>query len=137
MVSVTMRHISGKKNILTDQLSCPVQILSTKWSPLPSVFDAICKVYGCPLIDLFAVRATAELPLHVSPVPDPMALKQVPFQHQHDKLNIYDFYPFTLLRQVLLRVLLLTNLSLIRVAPFWPKKRVVCRFSVSSGGRAP
>ena len=55
------------------------------------------------------------------PVPYPMAWKEDAFHHWWDDLSIY-ISPFTLLRQVLSRVLQSHNLSVILVALLWPQK---------------
>ena len=67
-------------------------------------------MYGYPHVDLFANKVNTKLPLYMSPVFYHMAWKQDAFQLQWDGLSIYIFSPFSLLRQVLLRVMLLTNL---------------------------
>ena len=77
--------------VLADQLSHPDQVLPTKWSLLPRVFDTICEVYSYPHIDLFATRANTKLPLYVSLIPDPMTWKQDAFQHLWDNLSVYAF----------------------------------------------
>ena len=121
-MNLMARFIPGKKNILADQLSRPDQVLPTEWSLLPRVFEAICEVFGRPHLDLFASRTIAKLLLYMSPVPNLVAWKHDAFQHPWDNLSAYTFPPFTLIRQVLLRVLLSTELSLILVAPYWPQK---------------
>ena len=73
-------------------------------------------------IGLFATRANTKLPLYVSPVPDSLAWKQDAFQHPWNDLNAYAFPLFTLLRQVLSRMMHLMNLSLFVVAPLLPQK---------------
>ena len=45
-VSITARYIL-RKNILTDQLSRPDQILPMKWPLLRRVFDNICREFSC------------------------------------------------------------------------------------------
>ena len=51
-----------------------------------------------------------------------MAWKQDASQHQWDNLSVYSFPLFSLHSQVLLKVLLSTNASMILVAPLWPQK---------------
>ena len=99
-------YILAKKNIIANQFSHLDQVLPTNWSLLPWLFNAVCREYGHPLINLLATRANAKVPLYVSPILDP-------FQNSLDDLNTYASLPFTLLRQILSRVLIL-------VAPFWP-----------------
>ena len=62
----SLRYILGKKNILANQLSSPDQVLLTKWSFLPRAFNAMCKEYRCPHIDIFNTRSNVELPCSVS-----------------------------------------------------------------------
>ena len=112
-------HPPKKKKVLADQVNLPDQILSTKWSP-PRMFNVICRVFGCHHVDLFATMANMKLPLYVSLVLAPRAWKEVAFQHPWDDPSAYTFFPCALLRKVLSRVMPLTNLSLVLVAPIWP-----------------
>ena len=75
-VRLSVRYILGRKNILVDQLYRPDQVLPTEWSLFPKVFEVICSVFGRPHLDLFATRANTNLPLYVSPVPDPLSWRQ-------------------------------------------------------------
>ena len=63
-IFLTARYIPGK-SVLTDQLSCPDEVLPAEWSLLPQVFEDICREFGCPLIDFFATRAIVKTPLNV------------------------------------------------------------------------
>ena len=106
IVSIKTRHILGKKNILGNQLSHPVQVLPTEWSLLPKLFKAICEVFGHPYLELFATRANGNRTLF----------------NVFRTISICSSPPFTLQRQVLLRLMLWTGLSMILVAPLWPRK---------------
>ena len=75
LMTLCVRYVRGKKNILAIQLSHPDQVLPAKWSVLPWVFGAICKVYGRPLVDLFAIRTNTKFPSYGSLVLDPMTWK--------------------------------------------------------------
>ena len=68
------RHIAGRLNVLVDILSRPSEMSGTEWSLHPSVFRALTREWGIPLLDLFATRWNQKLPLFVSPVPDPSAM---------------------------------------------------------------
>ena len=78
---------------------------------LPRVFSAFCKMFSHPHKDLFATIANTKQPLYVSLVLVPMAWKQDASQHPWDNLSAYVLSRFSLLRQVLTRVMLLTNLG--------------------------
>ena len=60
---------SRMKHVL---MTRPKEVLPTKWSLLPWVFDAVCKECRHPLIDLFAARTNTELTLYLFPVSDPV-----------------------------------------------------------------
>ena len=77
-------------------------------------------MFGRPHLSLFAAHANAKLPLYISPVLDPMAWKPDAFQHPWDHLSTYAFPLFALLRQVLSRVLLSAELSVLMVLS-WPQ----------------
>ena len=47
------RHIPRRMNVLVDILSCPTQVPGTEWSLHPSVFQAVIREWGIPLLDLF------------------------------------------------------------------------------------
>ena len=105
----TRRCISGKRNILAYQL--------TEWSLLPWVFNAICKDFGHPNVDLFAIRVNTKLPLYMSPFPDPTSWRKDAFKHKLDDLSVYAFFPFVLLRLVLSKLLISRNLTMILIIP--------------------
>ena len=54
-------HIPGWLNVLADKLSRLGQTIQTEWSFLPEVFQAICKRWHQPQIDLFATRFNNKL----------------------------------------------------------------------------
>ena len=94
---------------------------SQEWSLLPPVFSAIREVISHPLIDSLATRANTKLLLYVTPILNLLAWTQDAFHHPWDDLGAYTFPPFTLPRQVLLRVIFLAVLSLVLIAPLWPQ----------------
>ena len=69
IVSITVKYIPGKKNVLADQISHPDQILPPKWSRLPWVFDGICGEYGGHI----ATQANWNLPNYLLPILNQMA----------------------------------------------------------------
>ena len=120
MVSISVRCIPGK-NILVDQLSCPDKILPIEWSLPPQVFENICRKLSSPVVDLFATRMNSKLPIYVfrSRL---HGMEGNIFQHSWVYLSVHTFPLFTLLRQVLLRLMLSWKISMILVAPLWPQR---------------
>ena len=123
MMLLTARYIPGDKNTLMDQLSLLNLVHHTKWPLLPLVFSAICKEYSRPHIDLCVTRVNTKLPSYMSLIPELMVRKKDAFQHSWNDLNVYASLPFTLLRQVLSRVMPPWNLSKILVSPLCLQKK--------------
>ncbi|XP_067679993.1 uncharacterized protein [Haliotis asinina] len=72
-LSIHAVHIPGAKNVLADVLSRPDAPPSTEWQLNPRTFQSLCLQFGRPMLDLFATRLNCQLPIYVSPVPDPAA----------------------------------------------------------------
>ena len=110
--------------MLSNQLSSKIKFFPRKCSLLLQVFDAICKEYGYPLIDIsdtgiYSGSYSQERGcLPVSP----------------GDLFIHAFLPFTCLRQVLLRVMLSWNVNDPDSSTL-VSKTVVHRFTGFFGGR--
>ena len=72
LISIVVKHIPGKFNILADRLSRISKPITTEWSLKQSVANAIFQMTEFPNIDLFATRLNHKLPLYVSPIPTRM-----------------------------------------------------------------
>ena len=68
------RDLPGQSSVMIDLLSHWDQVLGTEWSLHPQVAEDLLHHWGSPLINLFATRLNAKLPLHCSLVPDPQVL---------------------------------------------------------------
>ena len=73
LITLKTRHVLGCLNVMADLLSRSNQVQSTEWSLHPQVFKQICKKWFTPHVDLFATHLNHQLPLYVSPIPDPRA----------------------------------------------------------------
>ena len=94
------KHLSGSLNVLADQGSRPDPI-STEWALDPETFSWLCSLNSTPQVDLFATRENHQLPLYVSPCPDPGAAEVNAFSIQWDRWDsIYLFPPVPLLHKV-------------------------------------
>ncbi|XP_068239792.1 uncharacterized protein [Palaemon carinicauda] len=92
-IKFTARFILGKKNVLADGLSRVGQVIGSEWTLYPRIAQSVILKWGSPVVDLFATRLNAQLPVFCSPVPDPSAAFEDAFQHPWDGLNVYTFPP--------------------------------------------
>ena len=97
--------------------SCRDRVVSS-----PQVARSLLRVWGNPLIDLFATSLNAKLPLYCSLVLDPQAVFEDAFRHPWDDLDVYAFPPFPLVSRVVTRVRESLRLAMTLVAPLWPEK---------------
>ena len=120
-VSLSVRHIPGRLNVLADALSRKDQILHTEWSLNPKVFQTITAMWGKPHIDLFATRWNHKIETFVSPVPDPMAMAVDALSLDWTGMFAYAFPPTVLVPKVLEKVAT-TRCQVVLVAPLrWRK----------------
>ena len=120
-IVLVARHIPGARNVLADQLSRG-RLVSTEWTLNVRVFRALVTLWGSPVVDLFAVRSNAQLPLFVSPIPDPSAMAVDALSMSWRAMWGYAFPPYALLPSVLRKVRQ-DQCQLILVAPLWPESR--------------
>ena len=120
-IRILARHISGRLNVVADQLSRKGQVIGTEWSLHPTVVQAMWTRWGTPHLDLFATRWNHKLPVFVSPVPDPLAFAVDALAIDWNGMWAYAFPPLPLIPQVL-RKIRDEQAEIILVAPWWPKK---------------
>ena len=120
-VTLSIRHIPGRLNVLADALSRGDQILHTEWSLNPQVFRDVTQVFSKPHVDLFATRWNHKLDVFVSPVPDPQAWAIDALSIDWTGMFAYAFPPTVLVPKVLEKVSR-TNCELLLIAPLrWRK----------------
>ena len=121
-IHLDARYLPGQANVLADLLSCRGQVVGTEWSLHPQVARSLLRVWGNPLIDLFATSLNAKLPLYCSLVPDPQAVFKDAFRHPWDDLDLYSFPPFPLVGRVIARDRESSRVAMTLVAPLWPEE---------------
>ena len=121
-VSLIGRFVPGRKNILADQLSRQDQVIPTEWTLHTRVLQAVFRIWGTPMVDLFATALNRRLPVYCSPVPDPMAWQVDAFTIPWDNLEAYAFPPTAILRSVINQVLRADQLRMVLIAPMWPQQ---------------
>ena len=72
----------------------------SEWSLLQEVFQTICSRWHRPQLDLFAMRFNNQLPLFVSPVPDPLVTAVDALSLPWEDLDAYAFPPAAILGKV-------------------------------------
>ena len=118
-ITLKARHIPGCLNVMADLLSRSNQVQSTEWSLHPQVFKQICQRWFTPHVDLFATYLNHNLPLYVSPIPDPKAWHIDALNINWTGLTAYAHPPPALLHRVIQKIRQ-CNCLIILVAPGWP-----------------
>ncbi|XP_067683784.1 uncharacterized protein [Haliotis asinina] len=121
-LSIRAVHIPGAKNVLADVLSRPDAPPSTEWQLNPRTFQSLCLQFGRPMLDLFATRLNCQLPIYVSPVPDPAAWAVDALSLEWEGMDAYAFPPPAVLAQVVAKLQTTKSIRLLLVAPMWPAR---------------
>ena len=103
---------------MADLLSRSNQVQSTEWSLHPQVFKQICQKWFTPHVDLFATHLNHNLPLYVSPVPDPKAWDIDALNINWTRLTAYAYPPTALLHRMIHKIRQCYCLIII-IAPGW------------------
>ena len=106
--------------MVADTLSCPDQVLSSEWMLHRDVFNWLRQRWPVT-IDLFASSLCHRCSVYFAPVSDPMAAGTDAMLQSWDSLQAYAFPPFTMISQVLAKVMASQGLELTLIAPFWPQ----------------
>ena len=101
---VSAAHIPSKNNIEADQQSRILPV-ATEWKLHPELFQKIVDKFGKPDIDLFASRINRQLKSYVSWHPEPEAMTVNAFSFSCNNKFFYMFPPFSLVGQVLAKVI--------------------------------
>ena len=120
-LTIQVKHLPGRLNVLADTLSRRRQPVLTEWQLNPSIFEGICQVWDRPHIDLFATALNYQLPTYVSPVPDPQAWAVDALSLDWNGMSAYAFPPFNLVGRILQKFRE-HSCSLLLVAPLWPRQ---------------
>ena len=90
---------------IADQLSRAYKAIPTEWTLNKSVFRAVVNELGEPGLDLFATGLNNQLPVYVSPCPDPQALALDALSLDWNTLPLaYAFPPMPILPKVLQKI---------------------------------
>ena len=116
------QFVKGQNNVLADQLSRGSQSQPTEWTLSLEVCHLLWTLWGTPLIDLFASRRNARLPLFCSPVLDQEAWAVDAMLQRWDGLFVYAFPPYAMVRSVLNKLKRSRGTTMILVAPWWPQR---------------
>ena len=121
-IFIKARHIPGSLNVIADNLSRKGQTLPSEWTLHRDIVRDVFAQWDTPNVDLFATRFNSQCPAFVSPAPDPLALDVDALSISWEGLNAYAFPPQQILTRVLNKVKETRCLSLILIAPRWPKQ---------------
>ena len=121
-ITLRARHILSCLNVIADRLSRPNQPIMTEWSLHPEVMNRIFRLWGTPVVDMFATVHNTHLPQFMSPVPEPRALAIDALSQDWQGRSMYIFPPFPLLNKVIQKLGAAQTGEVILVAPWWPSQ---------------
>lgn len=114
-------HLPGARNVRADALSRRGMVLPGEWTLQAQALHPVFEKWGWPLIDLFATRANAQLPVYVSPLPDQSAWRIDALSFPWDSLGLVYAYPPAPLISRVIRILAQSRgTRLILIAPDLP-----------------
>ena len=120
-VTIVPQFILVRNNVLADSLSRQNQVIGSEWTLCQEVVDKVLKIWPAN-IDLFTTSLNYCLQVYYAPLKDPMSAGTDSLLQSWDHMQAYAFPPFSLVRQVLKKVRLVSHLDLTLIAPFWPQK---------------
>ena len=91
-------------------------------SPHPKVVKLIFRLWGTPVVDMFATVHNTYLPQFISPVPEPQALVIAALTQDWQVRSMYMFPPFPLLNKVIQKFKTTLTGKVIPIAPWWPSQ---------------
>lgn len=111
-------YISSKDNLDADTESRQLRF-ETEWELNDSYFNNIVANFGVPEIDLFASRINTKCTKFISWRKDPDAFGVDAFTIEWKKLKFYAFPPFSIISQVLQKIINEQAQGIV-VVPYWP-----------------
>ena len=118
---IRARHIPGRLNRLADSLSRMNQVVDTEWTMAPFILSQVWDIWGRPNIDLMATKVTKQLPVYISPFPDPAAYAVDAISCDWTGMDGYIFPPWPMITPVLDK--LLREICVVTaIIPLWPSR---------------
>ena len=113
-------HLAGHLNVLADLASREGQVIRTEWQLHQSTFKWLCQnsIWGHPKLDMFANSRNKQLPMYMSPCPDPRAFAIDALVAQWPKLTLYAFPPTVTLQKLVTRLKQETSFRILLIAPW-------------------
>ena len=97
---LSAEYILGSLIITADLASCEKDF-NKEWRLMPTIFHDICRIYGEPTIDLFAICINTQLPLFYTWKPNPEALGTDVFAFNWNNNFLYAFPPFRVIKDII------------------------------------
>ena len=94
----------------------------TEWSLHPEVVNLIFRLWGTPVVDMFATVHNTHLPQFMSPIPETRALTIDALSQDWQGRSMYMFPPFPLLSKVIQKLRTIQTGKVILITPWWPSQ---------------
>jgi hypothetical protein len=116
-IVLSAKHVPGRLNTRADKLSRAEQLLPGEWSLNTRICSRLWKLWGRPMVDIFATRDNHRLPLFFSPMKDELSIGTDGLSQSWDNMLLYGYPPTSLIACVLKKVEESVDTELILVAP--------------------
>lgn len=118
-ITLQIRDLPGKFNILVDRLSRLDKPINTEWSLDQRVANCIFHMLNFPIVDLFATCFNHKLAPYVSPVPDNQAFA-IDALSMNWHYHAYAFPPIVLILPILTNIRQ-SRCRIVLIPPLWPQ----------------
>ena len=121
-VWLSARHVPGRLNTRADCLNRANQLLPGEWALNPHVCQQLWKVWGRPMVDLFATRDNHKLPLFYSPMQDDLSVGTDALSQRWDGMLLFAYPPASLISSIIRKLEESVDVRLVLVALNWPSQ---------------
>ncbi len=107
---------------MADLLSRLEQVVITEWTMHRPTLYRVWSIWGRPHLDLMATSMTNQLPIYVSPIPDPRAYAVDAMSFAWARMDVYVFPPWSMIAQVLSKLEIEHQCMMTIIVPRWPNR---------------
>ena len=120
-MTLKVRYIPGKRNVIAYSLSRRRQIIHTEWTLHRKMAKLVIRKWEKPWMDLFATSANKQMEHYFSPIRDDQARGEDALAQSWEGMDAYAYPPAPILHAVLGKIRTEKSLKVTLIAPYAPK----------------